>query len=147
MMENRFDIYELPEGHEVRFEARLDRRLSRQRRRQVLVRWSAVAAAAAVLLLLLLPGGRSSFLKARTPEGVYTAYLDQVGKFYEMLAENSEDDSVDWVGLLHELTDETVPLYEQLPEELPRREKTAILKEHYGEILREAHQLKYMNNQ
>lgn len=145
-MENRFDIYELPQGHEARFETKLDRRLSRQRSRRFIARWAAVAAAAAVLLLPVLPGSRTSFLKARTPEAVYTAYLDQVGKFYELLAENSDNDSVDWEGLLRELTDETIPLYEQLPEELSRREKTAILKQHYGEILREAAQLKHMNN-
>ena len=144
-MENRFDILELPEGHEIRFEERLERRLTRNRQRARILRWTAAAAVLALVVLLQLPGGRSAVRRAHNPEGVYSAYLEEVGKLYELLADNSEDQDVDWESLLQELTDENIPLYDQLPEEMSRREKMAILKRHYGGILHEADQLKELN--
>ena len=36
-----------------------------------------------------------------------------MGKLYELLADNSEDQDVDWESLLQELTDENIPLYDQ----------------------------------
>ena len=140
-MENRFDLYELPEGHEARFEAKLNRR----RTRTTVLRWTAAAAGLAVLLWLGVqissPVGR-----AHSPEAVYAAYLQQVGGLYNLLAAKSTDDDT-WESILDELTEETVPLYEQLPDELSRREKTALLKRHYGSILNEARQLKHLNKQ
>lgn len=144
-MENRFDILELPEGHEARFEERLDSRLRSSRRRTRILRWTAAAAALALVLLVPLPGSRSAIRRAHNPEAVYTAYLDEVGKLYELLADNADNDDVDWESLLKELTDENIPLYDQLPEELSRREKLAILKSHYGGILQEADHLKELN--
>ena len=145
-MENRFDLYELPEGHEVRFEEKYDKRLTQQRRRRIVFRWTASAAVLAAIVALSLPGNRSSVQKARTPESVYTAYLEQVGELYALLASQPEEDGVDREAVLHELTDETIPLYDQLPEEMPEREKTAILKEYYGDILNEAYRLSDNNN-
>ena len=66
---------------------------------------------------------------------------------YDLLAVHSQDEDVDWEGLLKELTEEHIPLYDQLPDELTRREKTSLLKKHYGSILREARQLKSLNKQ
>lgn len=144
-MDNRFDLFDLPEGHEARFEARCDRRLKRQRRRQLAFRWSAAAAALALVVALNFAGSRSSLLRARTPEAIYTAYLKEVGDLYKLMATNSRDDAIDWEGVLSELTEENVPLYEQLPEEMSRREKTSVLRRYYGGILREAGQLKEIN--
>lgn len=141
-MENRFDIYNLPEGHETRFEARLDKHLARRHRRSLVFRWTAVAASLALVVLPATQSRQFAIRKAQTPEGVYTAYLKEVGKLYEALADNSDNEIVDWESLLHELTDENLPLYDQLPEELSQREKTRILKQHYGGILHEAGQLK-----
>ena len=47
-MENRFDLYDLPEGHEERFLEKLDARTRRQQSRRIAFHWTAVAAAAAV---------------------------------------------------------------------------------------------------
>ena len=145
-MENRFDLYELPEGHAGRFEAKLDARLARSHRRGRFLRWTAAAAGLAAVLWL---GARlnASFWLAPTPEAVYTAYLEQVGDLYRLVAANSSDDTVDWESLLQDLTDETIPLYDQLPDELSDREKTALLKKHYGTILLEARRLKTLEKQ
>ena len=66
-MENRFDIFELPEGHEIRFEERLEHRLTRNRRRARILRWTAAAAVLALVVLLQLPGGRSAVRRAISP--------------------------------------------------------------------------------
>lgn len=143
-MENRFDLYELPEGHQKRFEAKLDRQQSR--RRTLILRWTAAAAAVAALVWLGTQNA-SPLGRAHSPEAVYAAYLQQVDGLYDLLAVHSQDEDVDWEGLLKELTEEHIPLYDQLPDELTRREKTSLLKKHYGSILREARQLKSLNKQ
>ena len=143
-MDNRFDLYELPQGHEERFEAKLDARLVQRRRRRLTFRLCAAAAGVAVLFWIG-TRARSPFWRAHTPEAVYAAYLEQVGELYEMLATKADNDTADWEAILSELTDENVPLYDQLPEEMSRREKMAILKRHYGGILQEAGQLQEMN--
>lgn len=147
-MENRFDLYELSEGHEERFEAKLEARLARRRRR-VPMFW-ATAAAAVLALVLWIGISRPHIQRARTPEAVYTAYLEQIGELYHLLAANASDgnETIDWQAVLDELTGETVPLYDQLPEEMPEKEKTAVLKEYYGGLLDEAEQFtEKMNRQ
>ena len=139
-MENRFDLYDLPEGHTARFEARLETGLARRRRRSLAFRWTA---AAAVLGAVTWVGMHSDphFRRARTPEAIYTAYLKQVGELYQLLASHTESDIVDWESILQELTDEPTPLYEQLPEEMHEKKKMALLKSHYGGLLDDARQL------
>ena len=148
-MENRFDLYDLPEGHEERFEAKLDAGLWRRRIRARIYLGTAVAAGLAVLLWIGTQA-RSHFRGAHTPESVYSAYLEQIGELYQLLADNATDNSeaIDWQAVLDELTEETVPLYDQLPEEMPEKEKTAVLKEYYGGLLDEAELIKEeMNRQ
>lgn len=137
-MENKFDLYDLPEGHEARFLEKLDAATGRRQRRITVLRWSAVAAAACLCLLLVLPAGNRHFTGARTPEDVYCAYLDQVGSYYEQFSDGTEE----WQEAFAALTDEAIPLFDQLPDEMPDREKTRILKEYYGELLDGAAQLK-----
>lgn len=144
-MENRFDLYELPEGHQERFEARLAGQQSRQWKHTQILRWTALAAGLA-LVLWLGTGAASPLRRAHTPEGVYAAYLHEVGGLYEQMAAQARGND-DWVRILDEITGENIPLYEQLPDELSRREKTLLLKRHYGSILAEARQLKSLNKQ
>ena len=101
----------------------------------------AAAAAVGLIVWLCLPGGQSRFRHANSPEAVYEAYLEQIGELYRLLATNSDDPSVDWESVIQEMTDEVIPLYEQLPDELSDKEKTAILKDYYGGILDDAAQL------
>lgn len=134
-MDARFDLYDLPAGHEERFLEKWDAAMAAKRRKRVVFRWTTLAAAAAaVAFLLILPGNRH-FFGARTPEAVYCAYLDQVSAYYELLAENESYDEGAWEQALASLTDETIPLFDQLPEDMPDRQKTRILKQYYGELL------------
>jgi len=141
-MENRFDLYELPEGHEERFLAKWDAHIERQQRTRARLTWAAAAAAAAIVLLLVLPFGDRHFRGARTPEAVYCSYLEQVGSYYEQLAQDSGSDPYLWEATLTSLTRENIPLYDQLPEEMSNRQKTRILKQYYGELLDGAHRIR-----
>ena len=161
-MDNQFDLYDLPEGHQDRFEGKLAQRLARRPRRKLLPWVAAAAGLAAVVWLGLRSDARYAFERARTPttssssasfmartpEAVYAAYLEEVGKLYELLADNTGADNgtVDWEAVLHELTEENMPLFDQLPEELSASEKTALLKQYYGGLLNEAGQIRKQLN-
>ena len=134
-MENRFDLYDLPEGHEARFLEKLDEATRRSQRNRTVLSWTALAAAAAVCLLLVLPLGNRHFRGARTPEAVYCAYLEKVGSYYDQLAVVTTGETGEWAAALSAMTDETIPLFDQLPEDMPSRQKTKILKQYYGELL------------
>ena len=142
-METRFDLYELPEGHEARFLEKLDAATAHRQRNRTVLGWTLTAAAAFVCLLLVLPIGGRHFRGAHTPEAVYVAYLDKVGSYYELLAENTSGETGEWEAALTALTGETIPLFDQLPDEMSVRQKTRILKQYYGQLLDGAEQLKH----
>lgn len=107
--------------------------------------WRAVGACLLVCVIAavwIANRNNSSLWMARTPEAVYTAYLEQVGELYKLLAEKEGDNVAEEKAVLSEITEETIPLLDQLPEEMPARERAAILRQHYGGILREANQLR-----
>ena len=144
-MENRFDIYDVPAGHEARFAQKLSVREERKGRVYRILGWSAAAAAVVAVFLVT---ARNPFFGARTPEAVYSAYLQEVGGLYELFAQRLDDDGENWYDTLESLTKESVPMYEQLPDDLSDREKTMILKQYYGKLLAGANELKYhMNKQ
>ena len=155
----QFDTAEPAEGHEARFLARADkgaclfpaggRKLFRSAlhdapaRKALFLRpvaWAFALAAAVALLLVIRPGASRHFLGVPdNPERVYRSYLAQVERAYR---EFPWEDADGWEQTLDELTEEPVSLYEQLPEELPRRQQARILKAYYGGILDEVNQLK-----
>lgn len=143
-MDTRFDLYEIPAGHEERFLAKLDAAETRSGRKHSVLRWTVLsaAAAAAVLAFVLIPGGNRHFLGARTPEAVYCAYLDKVGSYYEQLGASGTTEAGEWEAALSALTDESVPLFDQLPEEMPERQKVRVLKKYYGALLDGAERLR-----
>ncbi|MBR4525376.1 MAG: hypothetical protein IKP15_07495 [Bacteroidales bacterium] len=130
-----FDTESPAEGHEARFRARLfltSFRAAIRNLRPAPVLAFAVAACAA-LLLIIRPGDPFRGV-AHDPEAIYLAYMDRVADLYQALP--MEDEA------LQEITEETEPLFTQLPENLSNRERSRILRNHYGELLAAARQLK-----
>ena len=126
-----------PEGAEVRFLGRWE--AGRRRVRILRTALPAAAAAALAVLLLLPPAGRSrDWLRAvdDTPESVYAGYMAQVTRAWEKAGRDEARSEQ-----LRNLTEETIPLADQLPDELSDAEKTVILKEHYNTILDGVHQI------
>lgn len=154
------DALEAPEGHEARFLARLEEagtapaadgpapresraplqsflqsfRAKRRNLRPV-PRILAPALALTVLaaLLVLRPGTPHDFrFVANDPQAVYLAYMDRVARLYRAFP---AADGVERDAALQALTEEDIPLFEQLPGELGPREQARILKHYYGELL------------
>lgn len=142
-----FDTQEPARGHEERFLSRLDAeasprpstlcRLAAYFRRPLRV--PAYALAAVLALVLVLRPADPFRGTGRDPQKIYLAYMDQVARLYDALP---PEDSAGRDAALQEMTEEEIPLFEQLPEELPSRKRSRILKAYYGELLAGARQLK-----
>lgn len=141
-----FDTAEPAGGHEARFLAHLDvtpiaagtqsKESFRAKTRNLFRRpfaWALAVVACAVALLVLRPGDPLHGV-SRSPEAIYVAYMDEVADLYRDLP--MQDDT------LREITDEAESLFEQMPEGLSNRQRSRILKDHYGELLAAARQLK-----
>ena len=143
-----FDTQEPAPGHEERFLSRLEAKAAP--RPSVLDRFAAClsrrpvrvlayAFAAALALVLILRPADPFRGTGRDPQKIYLAYMDQVARLYEALP---PEDSAERDAALREMTEEEIPLFEQLPEELPSRQRARILKTYYGDLLAGARQLK-----
>lgn len=140
-----FDTEVPAEGHEARFLARLDETAPapsfwsalRERFRLRPVPALALALACALLLVLVIRPGDPFRGVSNEPEAIYLAYMDRVADLYHELPAAD--------AALREITEEDEPLFAQLPESLSARERTRILKTHYGELLAAARQLKNIN--
>lgn len=134
-----FDVAEPAEGHEDRF---LRRCAPRNDSSWKIWGWGfAVAMAVLAAVVVLRPaGGRGFFFGVgNDPQKVYLAYLDKVESARVALADSDE---YNWEGILRGMTEEAVPMIEQLPEELSGRQQARILKQYYGDILAGVEQLK-----
>ena len=94
----------------------------------------AFALAACIALVLFTRPGDPFRGVSNEPEAIYLAYMDRVAALYQAMP--LEDD------ILREITEEDEPLFAQLPDDISSRQRARILKNHYGELLSAARQLK-----
>ena len=127
-----FDVQEPAPGHQDRFLARVEE-AEKPARRPLHLIWGAVAVAASLAALFLVYSIRSN-----SPEAIYLAYMDQVSRLY---SDCPADAGTDWDETIASLTEEAVPLFLQLPDEMSRARKARVLKEHYTSLLEGAREL------
>ncbi len=144
-----FDDQELPLGHERRFEAKLDAlleaghktevRKTTGKRRMFTMIFSAAAsiaaAATAAVIFINRPSKKVDWFAgvADDPRSVCLAYSEKVTSMYgEIFTRDLEDR---WERTVSSIAEETIPMIDQLPEELDEATKAVILKEYYGELL------------
>ena len=116
---DEFTGQELPAGHQERFLARLDAAQTEDAApKKPIVQWRVVLATLAVaasLAAVWLAVGKRPFLGiGNNPEAIYLAYMDQVAQLYSACP---MEESAAWDQAMARLTEEDVPLFEQLPEE------------------------------
>lgn len=143
------DDHELPEGHEARFEAKLDAMLGSAaktqekaadlRKRIFTIIFSTLTAVGAAAIAAVIFTGRPAedadwFVGvADNPAAVYLAYSEKAASmFREILAKDIDGT---WETTVGSVTRENVPMIDLLPEELDDASKAAILKEYYGNLL------------
>ncbi len=144
-----FDDQELPLGHETRFEAKLDalieadsnalaHKIARKRKDYTRI-FSAIAtvaaAAAAAVIFINRPSEKVDWFAdvPDDPVAVYLAYSEKVTSMYGKIFTRDLDNH--WETTVGSIAEETVPMIDQLPEELDDTAKAVILKEYYGELL------------
>ena len=130
-----FDGQTPAEGHEQRFLAKLDAASARPSRNIRRFVFGAIAAAATLAGVFF--AGRAVFAP-KDPAAIYLAYMEEVSRIYQ---DCPLEDSDVWDDAIASFTEEAVPLFEQLPDEMPRREKARILRQYYGTLLDGAKQL------
>ena len=159
-----FDDKEIPEGHLERFEARLEQLAEEGRRQEgstrltvrrprFLIGWLSVGIAAALAGIIFLnrpagdgwnwPSGRQDRLAVSGAEWfegigddqyeICNAYYDKVSELYETILRNNSDKEIE--ETLDMISGETIPLVDQLPEEMDPETRAAVLKEYYGGLL------------
>lgn len=143
-----FDVHEAADGHQARFLARLDAaeaagqarvRPAFFRRRAVRIPLYALAVCLAALLLIRPAMPQRYFIGVSdSPKAIYLAYMEGMARIYEKIPWELDRD---WDAALQGMEEQGTPLFEQLPDELPARQKGRILKAYYGELLAGAQQL------
>ena len=144
-----FDDQDLPPGHEVRFEAKLDALLKtgheagtvrtagkhREYVRTFGVLTAAAAAVIAAVTFMNRPSGEVVWFAgvADDPAAVYLAYSEKATSMYRDVCTKDIDGR--WEMTAGSVAQETVPMIDLLPEELDDASKAAILKEYYGKLL------------
>ncbi len=141
-----FDFEPLPQGHQERFEGKLSRLgeeaapLQRERKKGKVIRlWGAagaVAAAIAALCILLPPSqAQNDWFEGvgDDPVAVCTAYSQKAAELCEDIYKRDGDGEM--AAMTRGLSDEPVPMIDQLPEEMNPEEKAAVLKKYYACLL------------
>jgi len=132
------DIFEIPEGHFARFEAKLPAR----KPNRIIPIISFASIAAAIALVVIFNFGNTSTVNndidyfadvPQTAEDVYNSYISQLSEVQASLENTPEGEY--WIDTFEQIASENVPLLSTLPEELPREEAYAIVSHHYSTLL------------
>ncbi|HBN01785.1 MAG TPA: hypothetical protein DD383_04070 [Rikenellaceae bacterium] len=140
---------DLPEGHEARFGGKLDAMLASagmeqtdkvKKRKRIFTKIftvvaSAAAACAAAVIFINRTAGETEWFEGvgNDPVEVYLAYSEKASVMYGEIF--TKDLNADWESTVRSIAEESVPMIDQLPDELDNAEKAIILKEYYGELL------------
>ncbi len=143
------DDKDLPEGHEARFEAKLDamlasvaieetdngKNMKRIFTKMFTVAASVAAACAAAMIFMNRPVEETEWFEGvgNDPVAVYLAYSEKASAMYGEIF--SKDLDASWETTVRSIAEESVPMIDQLPDEIDNAEKADILKEYYGKIL------------
>lgn len=137
---------EPPQGHEARFEAKLNRASGRRIR----TFWAAVAACAAAAAIAVWGFSAASGTEF-SGEEFLAATEDDPGAIYEAYCRESaaisleieiRDYSPGMENNIRSLSEEPVPLIGLLPDELSDHEKSEIMRKYYGALLDGLNELK-----
>ncbi len=128
--------FELPQGHKDRFMAKLEEanNANAPKARKVTI-WNrrylfgTASAAAAIIIALFITLGHTSEedrYKIEIQELAHEMYLEEA-----LLLQLFTDDQQHMINSIKTITEEAVPLSEQLPAELPAKKRAEILREYY----------------
>ena len=121
-----FDLEPVPAGSMDRFMSRLS---SERRKRHIKVAgaiFSGIAAACAAFMVLFMEPDMSSTL-----ERCHTKIAEMTNKIMNIAETEYPDETEIIRNMVSVITDEVIPLEEQLPDELSTKEKKRILNEYY----------------
>ena len=136
-----FDEQEVPEGHLLRFEERLAGQVAGRKRPLIWLRFVSVAtgiaaAVAAVVIFINRPGERHKDWFAGVGNDqleICQAYYGKMAEFYESILKGDIDGTRQ--SALEAIAWESIPLADQLPDEIDLETRAAALKEYYGALL------------
>jgi hypothetical protein len=123
-----FDSESVPAGSRERF---MNRLVSERRKRLIRtagVIFSGIAAACAAFMILFMEPDMS-----RTLERYHTRIAEMANEIMNIAETEYPYETEIIRNTVSSITDEVIPLEEQLPEELGTKEKTRILNEYYGQ--------------
>lgn len=126
----QFNSGELPQGHQERFMAKLGQ-VQKPGRIMPLSRKAIFAsAAAAAVIIALTVTGIPIYRQARLEQSVHELAQEMYRQEAEILQMFSQDEQY-MINSIKSITEETIPLTEQLPYELTPEKRTQILREYY----------------
>jgi hypothetical protein len=144
-----FNDQELPEGHQERFEARLADAYSATTGKKPVIRhsiwWSVgIAAALAAIFFIgrpdtneptqIIESNKDWFAGIGNDQfEICNTYYDKVAEFYETMLKTDPEGEME--NAIDMVIDETIPLIDQLPEEMEPEARAAVLKEYYSNLL------------
>ena len=144
-----FNDQELPEGHQERFEARLADAYSATSGKKPVIRhsiwWSVgIAAALSAIFIIgrpdtneptqIIESNKDWFAGIGNDQfEICNAYYGKVAEFYETMLKT--DPVGEMENAIDMVIDETIPLIDQLPEEMEPEARAAVLKEYYSNLL------------